>query len=92
MGTWDDDILIRLCADDGKVRGKPRVSLLQVDDMQDDSNEVELTQEEIHITIFYDRDPHRGNFVCFNLSVTSAERLVRELQEAIERRARNGQA
>jgi hypothetical protein len=91
MGTWDDDILIQMCADDGKVANKLEVSRLSVDDWED-GTEVDLTQQEIHVTIVHDHGPRLGPGLCFRLSVTSAERLVRELQEAIERRARNGQA
>jgi hypothetical protein len=77
--SLDDEILVSLC---DRARGVYR---LNVDDFED-SDEAEITSEEIHITIVGCRPHGETTPVCLKLSTTSAVELVRQLSEAIAKR------
>ncbi len=77
----DNEILVVVCQDQCEMY---RIS---VDDMRD-KPENELTDNEIHLT-FLRMDRHSGETplpLCYRLSTTSAQELVRQLTEAIAKR------
>ncbi len=78
MIAADDEILILPC------HGNGHLHRLSVDDFEDPS-EREITGEQIHLTMIR-MGATEEPAGCFALSVTSARKLVRELEEAIRRR------
>jgi hypothetical protein len=61
-----------------------RSSYLSVDDFKD-SEEAEITAEEIHITVITTGATVETSF-CFRISTTSARMLINDLTAAIARR------
>jgi hypothetical protein len=61
-----------------------RSCYLNVDDFHD-PDEVEISSEEIHVTVVMSQTPQDTPY-CFRLSTTSAKTLINELTAAIARR------
>jgi hypothetical protein len=80
----DEDLFVTICV----RHGAGTLCRLSVDDF-DDPEEIEITDEEIHVTAIVQRDGIEDTFpFCFKLSTTSARILIERLTRAIEERQR----